>query len=396
MVPTSLCCPSRASLLTGKYAHNTGVWHNGDQTKATGIVGGTRAFMKGGNESQSLPVALNAAGYHTALVGKYFNNYHLQYGKPPGWDRWLPFDHVPDYYNYRLGEKRYGNAPRDYSTDVIRRKAVALIDGAPARDPMFLYVAPIAPHYPFRPATRHRGAPVDRMIHDDDFGALNERDTSDKPAWLRKLDPVSEGRMLRIARQQHRMMLAVDDLVGDVIDALVRRGTLHDTLLVFMSDNGMQWGEHRLTKKNLPYGASTEIPLAIRWGDKLAAGSTRPGLALNIDVTATIADAAELSMPWLEGESLLRPINRNGFLLESTVGAPVQGVRRPAYCGWRTSNRLFVHYRTGEEELYLLGRDPQERHSVAGKPRFRSIVRDLRSRTKQACSPTPPRFTWNE
>jgi arylsulfatase A-like enzyme len=235
-----------------------------------------------------------------------------------------------------------------------------------------------------------------QYVHPRDFGAFNEANLSDKPAWLQEKTTVSAERMHELAQAQHRSLLAVDELVSDVIGALRTRGTLGNTLLIFMSDNGLQWGEHRLTKKDLPYTASTRIPMAMRWDGHIGAATTRTDLVLNVDIAPTIADVVGVDMPWTEGFSLLSANQRTGFPLEGTIGKPMDGgtVQRPAYCGWRTNTQLFVHYNGGAEELYLLSNDPKEEHNVASDEQFESVLTDLRNQAQQQCSPVPPKFSW--
>lgn len=396
MVPTSVCCPSRTSILTGLYSHTSGVWHNGDKTAISGVPGGYNAFVANGNEQRTLAVALKSVGYYTGFLGKYLNGYHKEYGTPPGWDRWLAFDNQVDYFDYTLGGQSYGSAAKEYSTDVIARKAVNLIGAASTAEPLFLYIAPKAPHAPFIPAPRDATVNVGALVHKSDFGAFNEPDLSDKPSWLRPKNPVSATRMHTIARQQHRTLYAVDDLVGDVISALSQRGTLDNTLLIFMSDNGLQWGEHRLPKKDLPYSASTRIPMAMRWDNTIAAGTTRSDVVLNVDIAATVSAAAGADMPWVEGISLLSDNQRAGFPLEGTIGKRFDNgeVQRPAYCGWRTATRLFVRYDGGSEELYLLDQDPKEAHNVSANPKYESALTEMRNQSQQTCAPVPPMFSW--
>src|SRR5438132_12469006 len=195
-VVNSLCCPSRASILTGQYSHTTGVYAN------HGPHGGFEAFRP--HERSTIATWLHSVGYRTALVGKYLNSYEqagLAGHIPPGWDRWAAFSDSNDlYYDYRLfvnGRIRhYGHSPADYSTDVLRRYAVRFIRRS--RGPLFLYFAPFAPHAPFTPAPRYAGrfsnlAPY--RPHN-----FNERDVSDKPRWLRALPRFGPSRVRDIDR----------------------------------------------------------------------------------------------------------------------------------------------------------------------------------------------------
>ena len=162
MVPTTLCCPSRASLLTGKFAHGTHVWNNGLPNDPP-LTGGQAGFVANGNEPETLAAVLDAAGYETALVGKYLNGFSNSSPTPVGWDEFQPFQGSPAYFNYTLDGVDYGDAPSDYSTDVIAKRAVDIIENS-GIDPLFLYVVPYGPHVPYTPAPRHANAPVSSLI----------------------------------------------------------------------------------------------------------------------------------------------------------------------------------------------------------------------------------------
>ena len=233
-VETSLCCPSRAGYLTGQHSHNHGV---------------TRNVAKIFDPQTTLATALDTAGYYTALVGKYFN----QYGRiaptvPPGWDRWAAFGDSR-YYEYELwldgapGPEVHGRAADDYSTDVLREKTLEVIERAPAGDPLFLWVAPNAPHAPtWEAAPRYAKAAcnVPRWRPPN----FDERDVTDKPAWVQRRHLLGgPGKKLQAVCRQ---LLAVDDLIGAVRDALDARGQLENTIFVYAGDNGYHQGEHRI------------------------------------------------------------------------------------------------------------------------------------------------------
>ncbi len=391
MVPTALCCPSRASLLTGKFAPGTGVWGNGVAADPP-LSGGQEAFVANGNEAQTLAVALGGAGYRTVLVGKYLNGYTESEPRPPGWDVFEPFLPNPGYYEYRLGGVSHGVEPEDYSTDVLAQRAVDLISGTPAEKPLLLLVAPFGPHFPMTPAPRHVGADVAALLKDEDLGAGNEPDIIDKPEWVQDRGRVASSRMRRVALEQHRVMLSIDELVGRLLDELEAQARMDNTLVVYTSDNGYLWGEHRVVGKGVPYARSTEVPLFMRWDGRVEPGASDARVTLNVDVTATIADAAGVAMPWSEGRSVLQPGARRGFVLESI--ARTTRLPHPADCGWRKTGQLFVRYATGEEELSRYRRDPLELTNLADRRRQRPLVRTLRAKTKAACVPTPPGFSW--
>ena len=184
--------------------------------------------------------------------------------------------------------------------------------------------------------------------------------------------------------------MAVDDAVAAIVAALQHSGRLRDTMIVFMSDNGYLNGEHRIIGKNVPYEEATSIPLVIRWDGRVRAGAVDARLTNNVDIAATIADAAGATMT-TDGQSLLGNERRTGLLLEAAYAVKY---KRPAYCGWRDDDWLFAHYTTGEEELYSVRNDPQELHNLAADPGQSAVLARLRAVTKTACNPVPPTFHW--
>jgi len=318
-VTTSECCPSRASILSGQYSHRTGVIQNF----------GLASYPKF-NERSNLAVWLHHAGYQTALVGKYLNDYTV-YGHhhvPPGWSEWVAMDSRPEekYYDYTLNENgrltHYGTAVSDYSTDVLARKAIAFVRRA--KRPFFLFFTPIAPHLPALPAERDVSTPLTLPRVRPNF---DERDLSDKP-WHRLykrvygvqaiayLDHDIEGRQLRSLRELDRQVRAL-------MHALQQKGVLDNTIIIYASDNGFLWGEHRLGGKIWPYEESIRVPLTIRVPWRSAWGRTDDHLVLNIDFASTIAELARVKprlrqdgrsiVPLLRGES---PRWRNDFIVE--------------------------------------------------------------------------------
>ncbi len=215
-------------------------------------------------------------------------------------------------------------------------------------------------------------------------------DVSDKPAWVRALDPVPAWRVRHVQRGQQEALLAVDDAVGDIVDSLERSGRIDNTLIVFMSDNGMLWGEHHILFKSVPYDSATRVPMVLRWDGHVAAHGVDNRLALNVDVTATIDAVTGAGMD-TAGASVLGEQLRGGFVLEAP---PEPRLDRPAYCGWRGQRWTFVHYATGEEELYDEVADPDELTNLATVPGYRTELDDLRARARAACNPTPPEFAW--
>lgn len=391
IVTNPLCCPSRATILTGRYSHTTGVYTNG-QTD-----GGWVAFQA--SESDTIATSLQAAGYRTGLIGKYLNGYRGPgIYVPPGWDRWFAFSGQNGaYYDYEMfddaagpGSVSYGSLPKDYSTDVIRRKAVAFIRSAPADTPFFLMVTPHAPHGPLTRPRRHvgafAGAPV-RLAP-----SVNEGDVSDKPAYIRTRGVADPEVLRRRTRRQWEMLLAVDDLVSRIVATLAETGRDGNTLVIFTSDNGFSNHEHRWTGKLVPYEESLRVPMVVRFQDEIPPGTVSSALVSNVDIAPTIADFAGASLS-ADGVSL-RPLLtddassvRDSVVLEHLGGSPV-----PSYCGVRTQSFMFAHYATGEEELYDLAQDPSQLVNVASTRPKKAT--ELRALTEALCQPVPPGFSW--
>jgi N-acetylglucosamine-6-sulfatase len=384
-VVNPLCCPSRTSILTGRYSHSTGVYTNAPPR------GGFQVF----DDRSTLPTWLRDAGYRTALIGKYLNGYDERY-IPPGWDRWIAFTGTPGFDRYGLnvdGELRVGGpAPGEYSTDVLADQAVSFIRDT--EGPMFLYFAPYAPHRPATPAPRHASA-------FEDLGpwrppSYDEPDVSDKPAWVRALPRLdSEARAVvdQVRLDQYRSLLAVDDAVGRIVDALSETGRLSETFIVFTSDNGFAWGEHRWEKKQVAYEESIRVPLVVRY-DPIATQPRSDGnLVLNIDLAPTISELAGTSAPEAEGRSFVQLLRgdddgwRTDFLVEHLVGD--EALSPPTFCAVRSTGFLFVAYDTGARELYDLARDPAELLNRAADPRMASVRRRLAARLAELCRPPP-------
>lgn len=378
-----LCCPSRATFLTGQYAHNHGVMDNAPPN------GGYRAF----EDSESLAVWMGRAGYRTGYIGRYLVGYDDRRRRrvPPGWNEWYsPVDDTsPFMFDYTLNEngrfRHYGNAARHYQTDVYRRKAADFIRRrAPRSAPFFLTVAPLAPHdergRPPRPAPRHRGAFDGAQL--PRRPSFNEDDVSDKPSFVRtqaRLDRHEREKLTRLYRARLASLLAVDEMVRGIVDQLRRAGELDDTLMIFTSDNGYLLGEHRLTKKTVLYEESAGVPLIIR-GPGVPEGSRRGQIVGNIDLAPTILDAANAEPPGLvmDGRSLLRPSSDS--TLEDGRDMLLENMSSEAV---RTPDFMYAEHPGGEVELYDLTRDPFQLESRHRDESYNDIQRQLEERLAQ-------------
>ncbi len=405
-----LCCPSRATMQTGQYAHNHGVLGNNPP------LGGFDML----DIDRTVPVWLARAGYYTAHIGKFLNGYESSpVGVPPGWSEWHGSKTTYRFYGYQLLENgqivTYGNpdenpdAPADpasYSTDVYTDKAVDLIERrAPSSQPFFLSLAYLAPHNgapnpqdpdpPSRcqgsakPAIRHAGAFASEPLPKPP--SFNEADISDKPAQLASRDLMSGAQIARATRNYRcraESLLAIDEGVGRIVRALRASGELENTIVVYTSDNGFFHGEHRIPNgKNRVYEEAVRVPLLMR-GPGIPRGAEARDMAINADVPATIVDAAGAHPDFpLDGVSLLpyvqHPEREHGrellieqFSREGEDGEPVGA----QYAAVRTPRYKYVENSTGEIELYDLVKDPYELQNVHGAPGYAAAERALATR----------------
>jgi arylsulfatase A-like enzyme len=356
-----LCCPSRATILTGLYAHNHDVRGNAPPD------GGFQKFRSEGYEESTIAVRLQQSGYETGLFGEYLNYYldedptHV----PPGWDEWHARGDIA-YYEYELNENgeivSYGNDTEDYFTDVLTRKATDFVRRVTAdSQPFFLYLAPAAPHEPAIPATRHQGAFADEEAPRSP--SFDEEDVSDKPSWIREIDSLSDEQISEIDdryRNWLATMLAVDEMVASLVRELRVAGELDNTFIFFTSDNGYHQGEHLIDYgKNTPYEESARVPLFVR-GPGVPAGSKVERLALNTDFAPTFADLAGIEFS-ADGRSLAPLLRGEDHAWRSAVlleGFPDENP--PSYGAVRTETHKYVEYDNGETELYDLEADPYE------------------------------------
>lgn len=401
-VNISLCCPSRVSMLRGQFGHNTGIMHN------SAPAGGFQGTYSKGLENSTLATWLQAAGYRTALLGKYLNGYPDGAPSstyiPPGWSEWyVPIGGDPyGEYDYTLNENGspvpYGHDEADYLTDVLASKASDFIRRSvtqyPDR-PFFAFVSTYAPHFPATPAPRHADAFPD--IRAPRPPSFNEPDVSDKPSWLRTAPLLTEAEIAEIDtryRKRRQSLLAVDELVKGLVDTLQATGQLNDTYVVFTSDNGLHQGQHRLMAgKSTAFEEDIVVPLSIR-GPGVPAGQRAEALTVNVDFAPTLADIAGATAPdWVDGRSLMPFLRgqvpaqwrRAVLIAHDEVTGPLidmPGIYEPPdpfdlspmiwksdYAGLRTADgHTYVEYKNGEFELYNNAVDPwqlRNRYSTA-------------------------------
>jgi arylsulfatase A-like enzyme len=393
-VNISLCCPSRATFLTGQYMHNHRVLSN---VPPTGGFGRFQALHGNNN----LAVWLHGAGYYTAMIGKYLNGYANNPRVPPGWPEWRAA--APDtqaVYGYTLNENgtlvNYGEAPGAFKQDVLTGKAVGLVNRrAPSAQPFFLWLTYTAPHMggpnpspnsPFncdgtaKPALRHANAfdsePLPRLAN------FNEADVSDKPAKIRNRPRLTEDEIADTQRHYRcrlESVLSVDQGVKRIVDALRAQGELARTVLMFTSDNGFFHGEHRIPSgKQRIYEESIRVPLLMR-GPGIPVGVNVSDLVINADLAPTIVDVANAN-PGLvmDGRSLIPVAQQPGI----EQGRELL-IEEQLFKAIRTERYLYAEHDTGERELYDLNDDPFELLSRHDSPSYASVRAQLAARLRQ-------------
>jgi arylsulfatase A-like enzyme len=377
-VTDSFCCPSRSSIFTGQFPHDTGVFTN------SGPNGGFNKFTKTGKDRQTFAIALQATGYRTAMMGKYLNGYgDTTTYVPPGWDQWDVVDNGYHGFDYGLNENGHlsvhGHAASDYLTDVLSAKGTAFINRSAAEHAAFMMeIAPFVPHVPSTPAPRDAGRFLGTRAPRGP--AFNESDISDKPGWLRSYKKLGRTQLAAIDAQYVRRVQsvqAVDRMVGRLRSTLQQRGLSASTYFVFSSDNGYHMGEHRLMPgKTTAFDTDIRVPLIVA-GPSVPKGSSQTTLAENTDLAPTFEDLAGTPIPASVDGRSLAPLLRGqhdagppgAVLIEhhgpSLVGydpdrpGPASG-NPPSYTAIRTANELYVEYSTGDREYYDLRTDPYE------------------------------------
>jgi N-acetylglucosamine-6-sulfatase len=432
-VSDSLCAPSRASYLTGEYAHNSGIEGNNLETSGEGAYPN---FIDSPAEHHNLAIRLQEAGYRTIHIGKFLNQYGMPpYStpteQPPGWSDWETLNNESSthhFYGYTLDDNGvvqgpFGNIeyePRDpvtcpqyappesggcnYQTDVLTQRAQQQIEvSTQLGQPFYMALDYIAPHGDFHPpagpepATRYYGSLASvRVPEKPNF---NERDVSDKPAYIRDLTRLDPGDIHSIEveyQKELESLRSVDDGVKRIVDTLKHEGQLGNTYIFFISDNGFFEGEHRIKRsKFLPYESSTHLPMLLR-GPGLKPGTTSDALVDNVDLAPTILQIAHAHADsTLDGFSMLpyaeNPAwhSKQAVLLESFFGSSSDAAEAAAesaksnsappisYVGIRVGPYKYVEYVDGEKELYDLQTDPYEMNSQIDNPDYFPVANYL-------------------
>jgi N-acetylglucosamine-6-sulfatase len=385
-VTDSLCCPSRSSIFTGRYPHDTGIYRN------VGADGGYLGFLNRGHERSTFATALTAAGYHTAMLGKYLNGYQpRQHAVAPGWTLWDVAGNGYPGFNYDLNQNGkvvyYANQPTDYLTDVVAAAATNFVRQQTAEAPFAIEIATFAPHAPYTPAPRDANAlPGLRAPHTPAFNAAPD---ANAPKWLAALPELSEIEVAEIDidyRKRAQSVLAIDAMIGALQEAVAAIGATDNTYFVFSSDNGYHMGEHRMMPgKMTAYDTDIHVPLIVT-GPGVPAARTVDEIVQNIDLCPTFTElgfaAASASVDGRSLAPLLHGETVDGWRTVALVEhhGPVRNVADPDLPGPRSGNpttyeairmagALYVEYANGEKEYHDLAADPYElRNTFAALP----------------------------
>jgi N-acetylglucosamine-6-sulfatase len=369
-VTTPLCIPSRASYLTGQYAH-------------THCVTGQEDHNDQGHRLVTFPLLLHRAGYETAYMGKWHVGDSDQ--PRPGFDRWISFVGQGDYVDPTLNLDGKAAKTTGYLTDILTDHAVEFIN-RPRDRPFLLYLAHKGIHAPFIPAKRHRdlfaNIPIVRAPSAKD--TLEGKPVVARPGIELSLNDPDVHSSDEMIRNQLRCLISIDEGVKRIFDALEQSKQLDRTVIVFTSDHGYFWGEHDRGGKHGPYEEALRVPLLIRYPKLIAPGAKYDQFALSIDIAPTILDLAGVAAPGqMEGLSLLPILNatsnnwRTSFLAEFFLG---NGTNRfPTWQAVRTERWKYVHYPEfdGMDELYDLLADSAEMHNIIGDQASQAVVAEL-------------------
>lgn len=357
-ITTSSCCPSRSSILTGMYAHHHGVLLNDDPL-----------------EKKTFVQALNDTGYLTALVGKYLNSWDGSARSE--FDFWVSFaGGSSSYFDPRLNVQGEWQDQAGYITYILRDYALNFLNSAlQDEQPFLLIFSPNAPHEPALPATEDENLYADLPEHRPP--SFNEEDISDKPAWIQALPILADDDLEHIAairRTQLQSLNALDIAVDSILNRIGEHGELDRTFILYLSDNGYFWGEHRLLRgKGYAYEESIRVPFAIRYPPLLPEAQEVSELVANIDIAPTLYELAGLSIPPdTDGLSLLALLEPGGNWRDRLL---IENWIEPGhYSAVRSAQYLYVAWDQFDPELYDTSLDPFQLENLALLPAYSPVV----------------------
>lgn len=381
-VTTSLCSPSRASILTGQYAHNHRVIDNNNAVQE-----GTIFF----------PQYLQKIGYQTGFFGKWHMGGHSDDPRP-GFDRWVSFRGQGHYAPHPSGLNVDGKRVKreGYITDELTDYALEWLDGLDPDRPFFGYVSHKAVHAEFLPAERHRGKYADVEVKAPITQADSEENYKGKPRWVKDQRNSWHGvdypyhSKLDVEEYYKRYcetLLGVDENVGRLLDALEKRGVLDETLVIYMGDNGFCFGEHGLIDKRTAYEASMRVPFLARCPDLFKGGQEIDKVVANIDIAPTVLEAAGLKAPkHMDGSSFYKLMQGKQDKWRDVLLYEYYWERNfpqtPTMFAIRTDEYKLITYQGiwDIDELYNMKEDPYEQHNLIFESQFEPVAKKLKQK----------------
>jgi N-acetylglucosamine-6-sulfatase len=373
-ITTPFCCPSRASILTGMYAHNHYVHVNEDPLNFPTVV-----------------EDLHENGYYTGLVGKYLNSWKGE--ARPEYDYWVSFfgGTIPNYYDPNLNINGTWQKKTGYITYLFQEHVLEFLDQASQqRKPFLLLFTPNAPHAPHTPLKEDKNLYTDLPPwRPPNF---NEEDISDKPSSIANkplLGDEEAAQIENIRRRQIQTLASLDRTIGEIMRKLEESGELDNTIVIFISDNGKHWGEHRMDTKSTAYEESVKVPFALRHPTLVPEAYTEDRLVANIDIAPTIYELSETSMPeTVDGMSLVQLLQgdaewRDHLLLEAWPD-------RGHWVAIHTGQYVYIETQDDLAEFYDLAVDPYEMDSQLNNPEYQSVILKLREYLETEKEPRIP------
>ncbi|XP_053662934.1 N-acetylglucosamine-6-sulfatase-like [Anopheles marshallii] len=301
-----ICCPSRSSILTGKYAHN----HKATNNSLSGGCYGSHWQKK--IEPEALPALLSNAGYDTFFAGKYLNEYFSD-TIPPGWSQWFGLHGNSRYYNFTVTENgKKSTYSNEYFTDYLNAKTIDFLQKVSEERQFFAMIAPPAPHAPFTPANRHAKLfPNVKAVRTPNF---NISSSPLQKHWLLTMEPSTlplefVDEIDSIYRKRWQTLMAVDDMVENIVTTLQEKKLLENTFIFYTSDNGFHLGQFsQVYDKRQPYETDIRVPLLVR-GPSIKPKTMQESAVALIDIVPTILQLANVEIPFaIDG----RPLPLNG------------------------------------------------------------------------------------
>ena len=385
-VTTSLCSPSRASILSGQYMHAHNVNDN-----STPLNPGLMTF----------PRVLQQEGYRTGFIGKWHMGGETDEPRP-GFDRWISFRGQGAYFDPVLNYDGQRRQVKGYNPDLLTREAKKFLAENKGR-PFLLFLSHKAVHDNFSPAPRYKGSYRGKKIPYPASMADSDENYRGKPDWVRRQRQSWHG-VDGLYNQRYRFddfyidycecIRGLDDSVGEVYNELEELGLLNDTLFVYMGDNGFQHGEHGLIDKRTMYEPSIRVPLFVHGPDFFEGGRAVEGMALNLDIGPTLLDAAGVSAPpTMQGRSLLPLLRgdtrdwREEFVYEYMWERAFP--QTPTVIGLRTDRYSYMHYHGvwDLDELYDIQKDPGQMNNLLADVRTRNEAGPLLQRLQERDHP---------